>query len=1808
MKESISELQAAIRRVRPHLLLHQLHQSTTSTQSQSIVDDAHKNNNEVAIRNELQLEAASELINAVATFVWKLDCLWDDHSRIQQQGQQHDSNRVVIGNDSERKNDTRSMPPAPTRSQHDEPYSEWNEDAKALIREGYGMILAVSQSTSSALDDTINHSYNDEEQSQHKESMRTLARSSVLELLTSVSTSSCRHFLLAFLPHFTPLAAVEGVSPTTNTTLDEGKVSSTESNVQIQHSQQKKSTDPAVISQLLEAFQSLIQIDATTLVPFLSTLSNLFASSSCGDERYNSLHTKMSDDGADDECANNPREECFQICISSMSSISEHDFPSLLKSLFTLVRTEEEGRLAMESVRRECNSAFGAATTTIPDPCILGLDPKVDGDLLINDHNTSNNNNYLVLFIGNVIIQSLLSDELYGSKHLAKGFLDEVRHSLQTQTQCQNEAEETPSTSDIGKSLNCLTTLDAIVLIALHSHAEYKSLVESIIESLTSNQAMLFFGLVQPLIESWKPAKNERNGTQQTSSLLYGPLSSSLISLLFYMLMVSTMTVPLQGGDSKFTLINGLLSFHFAENVANRTTETKACNMTYAMTCCRVISNLYSYIDPEKQQQIVNSLLSMVTDSFVRSGATSTSCKKTSSNDEDTRGRKGGMGSLLAASCAACRTILIISTKHATNLSQMKGTMMDRLLLLASMSSSISSQQDGGNNDDAIISYHLFDMNCAIIISLLQDNEQLSYNDSDREINAPIVGNAATELLILCQKFLFATDYLSSEGTNNNPEHRVICGIILASRLLRCKFILRSERGNIWNWIMSVITPAPTTTAPIKALNPVVAQWGLSFLNFASAPIADNSFYPEMTDFVDANPVCGHSDVFNQVNKMLATAAIIQMEDSLRIPLRHESSNESTTFLAYSHVPQKNKASEANSMVISSPYFLYGMRSEAPNEAKPSFSAIDQVADYIYDLVDRYLELGRIRSSGALSSKSSWNPRGWLLTKIQLPCCLSQPTMKVLGMKNNSLELQDEPNANVQVNPESWKLLFSPDISKAVIVRSLIEFLSCIMVSISVSNAVLKHAHDHFSQEEVQLSEMGDSDADDVQKKKKKKQKQVEALRKLLQFQLNKVVSMQRISCNIYQLLNGLYLTACKQKFSGGPGPEKTPLTRNSCIFHDKSRIPLAEIKSLTTAAKSFLNSRVNKFDSSILWNCLLDEVDDAFLFETMTKSASLDDQLARQQQILHFRIHILRSLRHNFTSKNQQMSHHGQALGNITPSTFDDLSLLGVSRVFQLLLSLTPCLGSNFSESASEECQLYLSALYKLLLAAFSLAASNKRARPTMVGNSLIDVVPNRRRSKVIKLDPQSNRNLQLDHLMRRCAATKDTVDNDFVSTEANVTTAVVKLKEGLHQQLEKCEDASISCYIMDLISILVIGEESPRGAMADITWKNLHTLYLISSSSVTHLPYMLFEISHIISDATKNEYCDPERAAVVKETFSHLLRLSSTLLKTKDRQAQAFYHNLLAHYSSLLIENVSQSQCLGEIYTALEGAIASSRQSKSLPGLHEKNLPSVFELLLKMNTLSFSLAKPFSSKKHRPLNADKKRGPYCEILWPIEMFGKLLALVKTHLFSRRVIFNVVKHSLLMIKLCEYQLQYCVDWRNSQNMSLVATGNKDYASVEMLQPLIECIASACIGDVTSLCRAIRKELSGSNYKNTKSIAGLIVRIQGIKETLENICQSQSLTLPQKTLSPDATIPKKRGIANGTAPEKKRRRSLLQQKSTSSLSSANASIFEKPAPAPQTTSTTKQFSDSGDSDMSDTDSLPDSDDDDSFGVVGDWAA
>ena len=530
-------------------------------------------------------------------------------------------------------------------------------------------------------------------------------------------------------------------------------------------------------------------------------------------------------------------------------------------------------------------------------------------------------------------------------------------------------------------------------------------------------------------------------------------------------------------------------------------------------------------------------------------------------------------------------------------------------------------------------------------------------------------------------------------------------------------------------------------TIPLEALDPLIAQWGLMFLKFASSiiiPSNNNKLmdYPEISNTVETQPVCGESDVFNQVNTMLAKAAIIQMEDELKIPLTLQVnekvsttlqcsitelgfsvnvkggdpvvSKPCSTFLAFAetsaHDPLRKKkkksptTTSATSMVVCAPYFLNGAQTTPKQHSSCNnnpFLNIDLVAGYVYNLIDRYLELGTLKSG-------SWNPRGWLLAKVQLPTCLSESVMEILGMKKNySLEVDccDEDYTTFQ---RRWKLLFTDELkSKATTVQNLVEFVNCITISISVSCAVLKHSYQHFQKEEAQLKLTNNNDnkssttpsnpdtssSDEAKKLQRRKKKQLEALRKLLQFQVNKIHTMQRIVKNIFIALNGLHAEVCKMNAAARtqqkrlvqhPKKEIVSLSQpNQSIdnttpqhaTYERKRIPLSELKSNVNSIERFLSSDINTIDNCILWSCIEDDADDKILLDSLKSNSEVSS--SSSSRIIHLRMHILQYLQQNIIQLNNTTVN---PIGKYS----DDISLSGIARVFQMTISLSPYLDYN--------------------------------------------------------------------------------------------------------------------------------------------------------------------------------------------------------------------------------------------------------------------------------------------------------------------------------------------------------------------------------------------------------------------------------------------------------------------------------------------------------------------------------------------------
>ena len=545
------------------------------------------------------------------------------------------------------------------------------------------------------------------------------------------------------------------------------------------------------------------------------------------------------------------------------------------------------------------------------------------------------------------------------------------------------------------------------------------------------------------------------------------------------------------------------------------------------------------------------------------------------------------------------------------------------------------------------------------------------------------------------------------------------------------------------------------------------------------------------------------------------------------------------------------------------------------------------------------------------------------------------------------------------------------------------------------------------------------------------------------------------------------------------------------------------------------------------------------------------------------------------------------------------------------------------------------LSTHYKLLLAIFSFATKGIPLRSSLKGNVL-----HKNRKQASTPINACGKDSLFTAIIQQCVGTlpSDTNAVDSASLEdglcssTTLATPTGTISETLLRQLQDCNDASLASHIIDLLSIVFIHTECSRGILAKITSDALHSVYTMSVGKA-NLPYMFFKLNSILLEDTEHDESDG--ASFVKDSFTPLIQTSNMLLKAKDPFTSVFVHNLMAHWSALILEGASQSHCLSEMVDALDSFLSTSfRRSKQslpsrkhnmLPGLNEKTYTALFELLLHMINASLSLAKPRrNNKKKRSSNGRNQiDGPYRQVIWPMEVFGKLISIFTSNhvFFPQRVVLATIKSSVLMIRIGDYQLRRCVQWRTTQPTQMGI--GMDYAAVDLLQPLID-VSSHCVGSIITFCNTIKgHRRSGigrgldSTYKHNKAIAGLLYRSEGIKETLQSICQSQDLTFPKFTsqvfISP-RRIKRLGDVDDNTRRKRHRgnreitpRRNNIRSPSSSVLESLDGSSGKRK----KLTSAENKNDMESDSEYSqrsaeDNDDSMKGSDSDSFGVVGEW--
>eukprot|EP01083_Nonionella_stella_P217191 779910_1 len=137
---------------------------------------------------------------------------------------------------------------------------------------------------------------------------------------------------------------------------------------------------------------------------------------------------------------------------------------------------------------------------------------------------------------------------------------------------------------------------------------------------------------------------------------------------------------------------------------------------------------------------------------------------------------------------------------------------------------------------------------------------------------------------------------------------------------------------------------------------------------------------------------------------------------------------------------------------------------------------------------------------------------------------------------------------------------------------------------------------------------------------------------------------------------------------------------------------------------------------------------------------------------------------------------------------------------------------------------KMFLAAHYQLLLAVFSFATKETQLKPSLKNNVLLQ--------EKSKRQPSSPAPSNIEHLLaaiiQECADSlpkahfeveSTSLDEGLGLSSAALSTPAGTLSKALLRQLSDCNDASISCHIVDLLCILFIHTESSRGILAKIT-----------------------------------------------------------------------------------------------------------------------------------------------------------------------------------------------------------------------------------------------------------------------------------------------------------------------------------------------------------------------------------------------------
>lgn len=407
--------------------------------------------------------------------------------------------------------------------------------------------------------------------------------------------------------------------------------------------------------------------------------------------------------------------------------------------------------------------------------------------------------------------------------------------------------------------------------------------------------------------------------------------------------------------------------------------------------------------------------------------------------------------------------------------------------------------------------------------------------------------------------------------------------------------------------------------------------------------------------------------------------------------------------------------------------------------------------------------------------------------------------------------------------------------------------------------------------------------------------------------------------------------------------------------------------------------------------------------------------------------------------------------------------------------------------------------------------------------------------------------------------------------------------LKIAFQSHLEICHDASIASELLETLAILSIqlGDDA-ISAMVGVSWNALQSEYSNFEAPEDLSPPYSFRMAakqlvslpgDFASDSNKTEHMLHKAVTKMgiansssgKNSFlAHGMLRHWGLLALSPRCSSSFVdhlHHLLSNMQTFLSQvrepvvnrNVARRQVEssdedGEYLPPLyqrELKVSIPTTSK-VRGLGAASFSTYFDTLLQMTVATTSM---FSISREWELN--DMDHPFERFESFVEIFGSLIKLYeeKLHIFPSKALPAIVNSSKHMLNVASYQVQRCIEWRNSQPVVLVHeihAGRDDAASAQHLEELLDSVGLHVVGRVQSFCTTVYSvTTANSHVEQQHRLKSLGTRNDRLKVELLKIAAAHNVAQPKFDLESHAV---------GASHSRKRRRTetLLQMENRSS--------------------------------------------------------